>query len=188
MIFFFFFFFLWTTLVNSIYPKIYFSGELIICLVNFSFLVLTALKIRSIQMDMTKITARSETTKHHQSEKQKYGKHFKHFILSNQFHPSVSVFFGHSSFVIFVRLFAVFGVVWISESLSYFIDRHNIYTFIFDIWNCLQGLNIFIFMVCKPRVFRLIYKRYVHQIFYSFLHKTLFVEKTFRLIIFSLQI
>ena len=70
----------------------------------------------------------------------------------------------YSSFVLFLRLFIVMGVVWIMESISFLIDSKNIYFFFFDMWNCLQGVLIFAFMVCKRRVFELIKKRFVIMI------------------------
>lgn len=67
----------------------------------------------------------------------------------------------YSSFVLFLRLFIVMGVVWIMESISFLVDSKNVYFFFFDMWNCLQGVLIFAFMVCKRRVFELIKKRLV---------------------------
>lgn len=72
------------------------------------------------------------------------------------------------SFVLFLRLFIVMGVVWIMESVSFLVESKSIYFFVFDIWNCLQGVLIFIFMICKSRVFRLIKKRFVYLLYYDF--------------------
>lgn len=72
-----------------------------------------------------------------------------------------------SSFILFLRLFIVMGVVWIMESISFLVDSKNIHFFFFDMWNCLQGVLIFAFMVCKRRVFELMKKRFAIMIVLS---------------------
>lgn len=154
-------------IAGSILQKFYFTEQLILSSMNLLFFVLTALKIRSLQMDMNKMMAQNESSKHQsrlQSEKEKYVNIYRmHYINCIFFFQKIIslLFFWYSSFVLFLRLVIVMGVVWIMESISFFVDISTIYFFIFDVWNCLQGVLIFVFMVCKRRVFRLIKKRFV---------------------------
>ncbi|XP_055307987.1 G-protein coupled receptor Mth2-like [Sitodiplosis mosellana] len=115
----------------------FYLPQFILCSVNILFFVLTAFKIRLLQIDLNKVMAQGENGKHQcrlQSEKE--------------------------NFNLFLRLFIVMGVIWFMESFSFLVDSESIYFFFFDVWNCLQGVLIFAFMVCKRRMFRLIKKRY----------------------------
>lgn len=64
------------------------------------------------------------------------------------------------SFLLYLRLFIMMGVTLIMESLT-FTDPDGIVTLIFDIWNSLQGVLVFISFIPRRRVFRLIKKRLV---------------------------
>lgn len=52
------------------------------------------------------------------------------------------------------------GVTWIAEGISYFASQGSPYFLITDIWNCAQGVLIFVLFVLKRRVLKLIRKRF----------------------------
>lgn len=51
------------------------------------------------------------------------------------------------------------GVTWIMEGISYFASQGSPYFLITDIWNCAQGVLIFVLFVLKRRILQLIRKR-----------------------------
>lgn len=71
----------------------------------------------------------------------------------------------YCSSILFMRLFVIMGISWIMEQISFFIstDDQNCYFLIFDIWNTLQGVPLFILFVMKRRTWNLIKSRFVHN-------------------------
>lgn len=69
-----------------------------------------------------------------------------------------------NSLTLYVRLFIITGVTWIMEGVSFLISPENNDWFfrVFDVWNALQGLVIFISYIMKRRVIILIQKRQVN--------------------------
>lgn len=53
------------------------------------------------------------------------------------------------------------GVTWVMEGVSYFVSHDSLCFLLTDIWNCSQGIFIFILFVLKRRVLRLMKKRFV---------------------------
>lgn len=73
------------------------------------------------------------------------------------------------SLMLYVRLFVITGVTWFMEGLSFLISPENNDCFfrMFDIWNALQGLIIFLSYTMKRRVLILIRKRQVNNIVHN---------------------
>lgn len=62
-------------------------------------------------------------------------------------------------FFLYLRLFIIMGATWCMESISWVFDN-NIVFYVSDFLNCVQGFIIFILFVWKPKVKKLIIKRY----------------------------
>jgi len=62
-------------------------------------------------------------------------------------------------FFLYLRLFIVMGVTWSMESVSFIFENEFVF-YVSDILNCLQGFIIFILFVWKPKVKKLIVRRY----------------------------
>jgi len=65
-----------------------------------------------------------------------------------------------------VKLFIVMGMSWIWEVVSFFLtkylpdkDWHHVFFYTTDIFNCLQGILIFILFIMKSRVYQALRKR-----------------------------
>jgi len=65
-----------------------------------------------------------------------------------------------------VKLFIVMGISWIWEVVSFFMtkylhneDWHHVFFYTTDVFNCLQGVLIFILFVLKSRVYQALRKR-----------------------------
>lgn len=54
------------------------------------------------------------------------------------------------------------GITWIFEAIS-LVAEDNVFFLIYDIWNTLQGILIFLLFILRRRVIRLIKKRLVIQ-------------------------
>jgi len=59
-----------------------------------------------------------------------------------------------------VKLFIVMGMSWIWEVVSFFVTKylhdenwHHVFFYTTDVFNCLQGVLIFILFVLKSRVY-----------------------------------
>uniref|UniRef100_A0A7G3B7S4 Uncharacterized protein n=1 Tax=Lutzomyia longipalpis TaxID=7200 RepID=A0A7G3B7S4_LUTLO len=63
-------------------------------------------------------------------------------------------------FGLYLRLFIVMGVTWTMEVISWLIDPKSWIFYITDVCNCLQGFFIFMLFVWKPKIKKLIIKRY----------------------------
>lgn len=67
-------------------------------------------------------------------------------------------------FVMNIKLFIVMGISWICEVVSFFLKRYNLewqdtIFYFSDVFNCLQGLLIFILFVLKSRVYLALRRR-----------------------------
>ncbi|KAG5681897.1 hypothetical protein PVAND_011303 [Polypedilum vanderplanki] len=62
-------------------------------------------------------------------------------------------------FFLYLRLFIIMGVTWITESISW-VFENSIVFYVSDFLNCIQGLIIFLLFVWKPKVKKLIVRRY----------------------------
>lgn len=69
-------------------------------------------------------------------------------------------------FIMNVKLFIVMGMSWICEVISFFLLKyleykrwHHVLFYTSDVFNCLQGLLIFILFVLKSRVYQALRKR-----------------------------
>lgn len=60
-----------------------------------------------------------------------------------------------------MRLFMVMGIFWILEVISFLVAHNSLLFIVSDVWNCLQGVFIFVLFVMKRRVNRLIKERLV---------------------------
>lgn len=65
-----------------------------------------------------------------------------------------------------VKLFVVMGMSWICEVVSFFLVRyleykhwHHVLWYTSDVFNCLQGVLIFILFVLKNRVYQALRRR-----------------------------
>lgn len=69
-------------------------------------------------------------------------------------------------FIMNIKLFIVMGISWICEVVSFFLQKYLDYErwprvlfYTTDVFNCLQGLLIFILFVLKNRVYQELRKR-----------------------------
>lgn len=123
-------------IVEAIYVYIPISIILIVNIVLYS---VTALTIHRVQRE-TSIIRRADSQRHAKMDADK------------------------DKFFLYLRLFIVMGATWIMESISFLVKTPYIF-YVTDILNCLQGLLIFLFFVCKPNVKKLIVKRLVTLFF-----------------------
>ncbi|XP_062123218.1 probable G-protein coupled receptor Mth-like 11 [Drosophila sulfurigaster albostrigata] len=59
-----------------------------------------------------------------------------------------------TNFAMFLRLFIIMGVLWILEVISYFGEFNHIGTTILDIFNCNQGIILFVATILKKDVLK----------------------------------
>ncbi|XP_031635405.1 G-protein coupled receptor Mth2-like [Contarinia nasturtii] len=64
------------------------------------------------------------------------------------------------NFILLLRLFILMGSCWIMEAISFFVDPKSMSFFVFDFWNCSQGILIFVSTLFKQRVQAKIKKRF----------------------------
>lgn len=114
---------------------LYLPTILILC-TNIIFFILTAKKIRHVQIDLARITAKEESQMHKanlQREKDRY--------------------------TIFLRLFIIMGVTWCMEPISWMISPDHWSFYLTDACNCIQGVLIFLLFVMKRKIYRLLRQR-----------------------------
>lgn len=96
---------------------------------------------------------------------------------------SITKFLIDFSFMMFMRLFIVMGIAWIMEAISFVVSPtpdSNDYKFIFfNMCNTLQGIPLFTLFVLKPRIWKLIKKRFVCLVSHLFF-QILFLASKFR--------
>ncbi|XP_020808711.1 G-protein coupled receptor Mth2 isoform X2 [Drosophila serrata] len=128
--------FCWLDMTNWS-AMIYFYGPILVIVVaNTIMFVMTAIKIHSVQREMARIIAGENSTKNLRTEKDKFG--------------------------LFLRLFLIMGVTWLSELISFFVGADKNWSKIFyisDLANAMQGFLIFMLFVMKKKVKHLITNR-----------------------------
>jgi len=117
---------------------LYLPITLIMCC-NCTFFVLTALRLRKVQME-------KEDNNKHERHLKKIG----NAQLDNE----------KSQFGLICRLFIVMGITWSMEPISWFISPGSWYFFVTDFVNAFQGVFIFILFVMNQKVKELIIKRW----------------------------
>ncbi|KAL5291457.1 hypothetical protein ACFFRR_010700 [Megaselia abdita] len=130
--------FCWLNVKTGWSALLYFFGPIMIIIsVNVVLFILTSLKIHSVQREMAKITAKDDSRKNLNNEKDRFG--------------------------LFLRLFIVMGVTWMMEIISYMVGDQSQYAKLFylsDICNAVQGFIIFALFVLKKKVKDLMTKRF----------------------------
>ncbi|XP_031773533.1 probable G-protein coupled receptor Mth-like 3 [Apis florea] len=121
---------------------LYFRSVVMIQLIiNIVFFILTAKQYSMVKAEIKKVTMDSSDPRNKQ-------------FLSNK-----------SKFIMNVKLFIVMGIPWITEMISSMIRRYTFFVYeqeffyMTDVFNCLQGLLIFILFVIKRRVCEALKKR-----------------------------
>ncbi|KAH8274990.1 hypothetical protein KR018_008390 [Drosophila ironensis] len=126
---------------------IYFYGPILVIVVaNTTMFIMTAIKIHGVQREMARIIAGENSTKNLRTEK------------DNRFRPARSPF----RFGLFLRLFLIMGVTWLSELISFFVGNDKNWSKLFyisDLCNAMQGFLIFMLFVMKKKVKHLITNR-----------------------------
>ncbi|XP_070071865.1 G-protein coupled receptor Mth2 isoform X3 [Drosophila takahashii] len=116
---------------------IYFYGPIMaIVVANTIMFIMTAIKIHGVQREMARIIASENSTKNLRTEKDKFG--------------------------LFLRLFLIMGITWLSELVSFFVGSDKEWSKLFyisDLANAMQGFLIFMLFVMKKKVKHLITNR-----------------------------
>lgn len=122
---------------------IFFIGPVMIMLIsNVVFFVLTSIHCNKVKAEIKRVTAdpADPRSKRFRSDR-------KRFVMN-------------------VKLFIVMGMSWICEMVSFFLIKyldhahwHHVLFYTSDVFNCLQGLLIFILFVLKSRVYQALRKR-----------------------------
>lgn len=60
----------------------------------------------------------------------------------------------------YTRLFVIAGITWILEIIGFLVAPDSWIFYVSDVWNCLQGVFIFIILIMRRRVLRMIKERY----------------------------
>lgn len=120
----------------STFLYLYVPNILILC-TNIAFFALTAYKIRRVQIDLARITAKEESQMYKANLKREKDRH-----------------------TIFVRLFIIMGVTWSMEPISWIISADHWSFYLTDACNCIQGVLIFILFVMKRKIYLLLRKRF----------------------------
>jgi hypothetical protein len=80
---------------------------------------------------------------------------------------SLIFFITSHRFIMNIKLFIVMGISWCFEVVSFFLKKyvhygitwHDVFFYASDVFNCLQGLLIFILFVLKLRVYNALRRR-----------------------------
>ncbi|XP_070071864.1 G-protein coupled receptor Mth2 isoform X2 [Drosophila takahashii] len=120
---------------------IYFYGPIMaIVVANTIMFIMTAIKIHGVQREMARIIASENSTKNLRTEKDKFG--------------------------LFLRLFLIMGITWLSELVSFFVGSDKEWSKLFyisDLANAMQGFLIFMLFVMKKKVKHLITNRLLEK-------------------------
>ncbi|KYN20401.1 G-protein coupled receptor Mth2 [Trachymyrmex cornetzi] len=121
----------------------FFIGPVMILLIsNVVFFILTSIHCNKVKAEIKRVTTdlTDPRSKRFRSDK-------KRFIMN-------------------IKLFIVMGMSWICEVVSFFLEKyldyghwHHVFFYTSDVFNCLQGLLIFILFVLKSRVYQALRKR-----------------------------
>ncbi|EFN83825.1 G-protein coupled receptor Mth2 [Harpegnathos saltator] len=120
---------------------IFFIGPMTVQLIsNVVFFVLTSLHCNKVKAEIRRVTSDPADPR------------------SKRFHSD------RNRFVMNIKLFVVMGMSWVCEVVSFFLKRYHVdwqdaIFYVTDVFNCLQGLLIFILFVLKSRVYLALRKR-----------------------------
>uniref|UniRef100_A0A336MK75 CSON002753 protein n=1 Tax=Culicoides sonorensis TaxID=179676 RepID=A0A336MK75_CULSO len=103
---------------------------------NITFFVVTALRIKRVQRETAAVVDAGNSGRHSRQNYDNY------------------------RFMLYLRLFIIMGVTWSMELLSWVISHDSPWFYASDLVNCLQGVLIFLLVVCNDKVRRLVIKRY----------------------------
>jgi len=89
-----------------------------------------------------------------------------YFIYKILFYKRIVSIILSGRFIMNVKLFLIMGMSWIWEMVLFFLTIHlpdedwlHVFLYITDIFNCLQGVLIFILFVLKNRVYQALRER-----------------------------
>ncbi|XP_036141821.1 uncharacterized protein LOC118645231 isoform X2 [Monomorium pharaonis] len=134
----------WFTQKRNAYGELtFFIGPVMILLIsNVVFFILTLTYCNKVKAEIKRVT-----TDPMDSRNKRFRSDRKRFIMN-------------------IKLFVVMGMSWICEVLSFFLIKyldyeywHHVFFYTSDVFNCLQGLLIFILFVLKRRVYQALRKR-----------------------------
>uniref|UniRef100_A0A336LUJ7 CSON004731 protein n=1 Tax=Culicoides sonorensis TaxID=179676 RepID=A0A336LUJ7_CULSO len=108
---------------------------LILVCSNITFFVVTALRIKRVQRETAAVVDAGNSGRHSRQNYDNY------------------------RFMLYLRLFIIMGVTWSMELLSWVISHDSPWFYASDLVNCLQGVLIFLLVVCNDKVRRLVIKR-----------------------------
>lgn len=103
---------------------------------NITFFVITAVRIQRVQRETSSITNQDSSARHTRHSYEKY------------------------RFWLYLRLFVVMGVTWSLEVISWVVDSKNHWFYLTDLFNCIQGILIFLLVVWNKKVKTLLKKRF----------------------------
>ncbi|KAL0105699.1 hypothetical protein PUN28_015872 [Cardiocondyla obscurior] len=135
----------WFTHSRNAYGELtFFIGPVMILLIsNVVFFVLTATHCNKVKAEIKRVTTNPMDPRN-----KRFRSDRKRFIMN-------------------VKLFIVMGMSWICEVVSFFLTKylnyehwHHIFFYTTDVFNCLQGLLIFILFVLKSRVYQALRRRF----------------------------
>ncbi|XP_067206388.1 uncharacterized protein mthl15 isoform X3 [Linepithema humile] len=132
----------WFTQQPSSYGEMtFFIGPVTIQLIsNMAFFILTSVHCNKVKAEIKRVTTDPMDPR------------------SKRFHSD------RSRFVMNIKLFTVMGISWIFEVVSFFLKKyvnywHDAFFYASDVFNCLQGVLIFILFVLKLRVYNALRRR-----------------------------
>ncbi|KYN31773.1 G-protein coupled receptor Mth2 [Trachymyrmex septentrionalis] len=134
----------WFTQKQDSYSELtFFIGPVMILLIsNVVFFILTSIHCNKVKAEIKRVTTDPTDRRSKQFRSDK-----KTFIMN-------------------IKLFIVMGISWICEVVSFFLVKyldyehwHHVFFYTSDIFNCLQGLLIFILFVLKSRVYQALRRR-----------------------------
>ncbi|XP_032666485.1 G-protein coupled receptor Mth2 isoform X2 [Odontomachus brunneus] len=132
----------WFTQLPGLYGEMtFFVGPVTIQLIsNVVFFVLTSMHCNQVKAEIKRVTSDPADPR------------------SKRFHSD------RNRFIMNIKLFIIMGMSWICEVVSFFLKRYNVewqdaIFYVSDVFNCLQGLLIFILFVLKSRVYLALRRR-----------------------------
>ncbi|XP_036144151.1 G-protein coupled receptor Mth2-like [Monomorium pharaonis] len=133
----------WFTEKRNSYGELtFFIGPVMILLIsNVVFFILTLTYYNKVKAEIRRVTTDPMDSRNRQFRSDR-----KRFIMN-------------------IKLFVVMGMSWICEVLSFFVTKyldenwHYVFFYTSDVFNCLQGLLIFILFVLKRRVYQALRRR-----------------------------
>jgi G protein-coupled receptor Mth (Methuselah protein) len=83
--------------------------------------------------------------------------HFAKFCFNNTF--NIHMYYIVGRLVLYVKLFCLMGLTWITEIISWAVGGADYYWYITDIVNMLRAVFIFVIFCCKRSVLNLLRAR-----------------------------